>query len=151
MVSNGNTSPKRHASCSPIKKRKVGKDSNVWLSSRTKILFFTLITALVAWLFSKYWPESLHYHGSNSQTSVPFESNSAQSQRPSESKNGINLPSGYTPSCSLKGKESISAINRASSDACKKQIAELACKSVDAPDGIGDLYPSQLPNFCPTA
>ena len=66
----------------------------------------------------------------------------------------INLPSGYTPSCPIRGKESISAINRATTDKCKKDIADLACKTVDAIgdlEGVGDLYPTHLPNFCPTA
>ena len=63
----------------------------------------------------------------------------------------INLPHGYTPSCRIKGKDSISAINRAVSDTCKKQIAELACRSVDSSDGIGNLYPTHLPNLCLTA
>ena len=51
----------------------------------------------------------------------------------------------------LASKDAISAINRATSELCKKKIAELACQSVDAPDGIGDLYPRRLPNFCHSA
>ena len=63
----------------------------------------------------------------------------------------IQLPSGYSPSCTLKTKDAISAINRAVSDSCKRQIAEIACKSVDAPGGKGNLYPTQLPKKIPTA
>ena len=46
---------------------------------------------------------------------------------------------------------SISAINRASSESCKKKIAELVCKSQEVPNGKGELYPQYLPNFCPSA
>ena len=63
----------------------------------------------------------------------------------------IKLPSRYKPPCSIKGKFSTSAINRASSRSCKIELAETACTSVDASDGIGTLYPASLPNFCPAA
>ena len=63
----------------------------------------------------------------------------------------IKLPSGYNPPCSIKNAFSTSAINRASSKSCKIELAETACKSVDASDGIGTLYPASLPNFCPAA
>ena len=61
----------------------------------------------------------------------------------------LKLPSGYNPPCSIKSIFSISAINRASSRSCKIELAETACKSVDASDGIGTLYPASLPNLCP--
>ena len=57
----------------------------------------------------------------------------------------------YEPSCSINSKEHLSAIKRTQSQYCKKKIAELACRSVDASDGIGDLYPSNLPNLCLSA
>ena len=147
----GSNSPKRSATRSPTKKRWVGKESNGWFPTMTKRLFFGLIIAILAWLFSQYWPSTLSYRNLRSQKSTI---KSDQSHSPSESQSEtktINLPPGYTPSCPIKGKESISAINRAVSDTCKKQIAELACRSVDASDGIGNLYPTHLPNFCPTA
>ena len=63
------------------------------------------------------------------------------------SKNILNLPYGYKPPCLIKSLKHKSAIQRARSDHCKKELAELACRTVDAPDGIGDLYPTHLPNL----
>ena len=68
-----------------------------------------------------------------------------------DTKRFLKLPSGYNPPCSIKNAFSTRAINRASSKSCKIELAETACKSVDASDGIGTLYPASLPNFCPAA
>jgi hypothetical protein len=147
-TSDSNSSPKRNVVSSSIKKRKHGKTENGWFS--TKSFFFGLIIAFVAWMFSQYWTDILPNINSNSGKST----SGSDQPKPSESQNEvkhIDLPLGFIPSCSIKGKESISAINRAKTDSCKQRIAELACRSVDASDGIGNLYPTHLPNFCPTA
>ena len=119
-----------------------------------KRFFFTVSVALLAMILSQYLPKDLLSNlwapkkpvSGEGQGSIKSKSHSRAAQ--------INLPSGYTPSCPIRGKESISAINRATTDMCKKDIADLACKTVDAIgdlEGVGDLYPTQLPNFCPTA
>ena len=148
VTSESNSSPKRNVGNSPTKKHMLGKKENGWFTRKS--CFFGVSIAFVAWLFSQYYPGNLH--GIN-QKSAKSTSGSAQ-PKPPESQNEvkhIDLPDGFIPSCSIKGKETISAINRAKSDSCKQRIAELACRSVDASDGIGNLYPTHLPNFCPTA
>ena len=153
-ASDSNNSPKRNVASSPTKKRKLGKKENGWFN--TKSFFFGLLIAFFAWMFSQYWSDSLpilvQYYNKNSMSQ---KSTSGSDQpKPPESQNEvkyIDLPVGFTPSCSIKGKESISAINRAKTDSCKQRIAELACRTVDASDGIGNLYPTHLPNYCPTA
>ena len=154
-LGNTNNSPKKSPVRSQIKKRRVAKEvHDGWLTSRYKRLFVCLTIAVIAWLISQYGPVAMNlFYKSVSQNVKVSRSEQPQksSESPAETKPVIKLPSGYTPSCQIKGKDSISAINRASSEECKKQIAELACRSVDASDGIGNLYPTHLPNFCPTA
>ena len=155
-LGNTNNSPKKSPVRSQIKKRRVAKEvHDGWLTSKYKRLFICLTIAIIAWLVSQYGPVAMNFYYKSVSQKVKV-SRSEQPQKSSESqsseiKPAIKLPSGYTPSCQIKGKDSISAINRASSDTCKKQIADLACRSVDASDGIGNLYPTHLPNFCPTA
>ena len=141
-------SPKRNITISPAKKGKLGKNENGWFS--TKSFFFAVGIVFVACVSSRYWPDALNNINSMSQKSTSGSEQPNHSESQKEVKN-INLPVGFVPSCSIRGKESISAINRATTDSCKTRIAELACKSVDASDGIGNLYPTHLPNFCPTA
>ena len=141
-------SPKRNITISPAKKGKHGKNENGWFS--TKSFFFAVGIVVVAWVSSRYWSDTFNTINSTSQksTSGSEQPNTSESQK--EVRN-INLPVGFVPSCSIRGKETISAINRATTDDCKTRIADLACRSVDASDGIGNLYPTHLPNFCPTA
>ena len=114
-------------------------------------LIFLIQLRLGIWLLSYRSDDASHYF--DKQESMRVASNSTTSSKLTSQRenNSPYLPSGYTPSCKIKTKDVISAINRASSDHCRIQIAEIACRSVDAPDGIGNLYPTRLPNFCPTA
>ncbi|XP_053683028.1 xylosyltransferase oxt [Sabethes cyaneus] len=50
----------------------------------------------------------------------------------------------FVPACDIYSKETISAIHRASSQACKKQIADIGCAILE-----GTFYPRRLPNYCP--
>ncbi|XP_055620367.1 xylosyltransferase oxt isoform X2 [Toxorhynchites rutilus septentrionalis] len=50
----------------------------------------------------------------------------------------------FVPPCDLHSKETISAIHRARSQHCKKQIVDIACAIQS-----GSFYPQRLPNFCP--
>ncbi|XP_058466832.1 xylosyltransferase oxt [Malaya genurostris] len=50
----------------------------------------------------------------------------------------------FVPPCEILSKETISAIHRAKSQSCKKQIVDIAC-AIRA----GTFYPKRLPNFCP--
>ena len=138
---------------SPMKKRRVAQEEIGWLKKMSKSFFFTLSIALIAVILSQYWPQNILNHLSQSQRGSN-EAEQGRSMSDSERKTTqIKLPSGYSPSCPIRGKESISAINRAITDSCKIDIADLACKTVDAIgdlEGVGNFYPTHLPNYCPT-
>ena len=143
---NGNSSPPS----SPKKKRKATQEEIGWLKKMSKSFIFTLSIAFIAVILSHYWPHNLLKSQRTSDEAEHGRSMSESERKTTQ----IKLPSGYTPSCPIRGKESTSAINRAITDACKIEIADLACKTVDAIgdlEGVGDLYPTHLPNFCPTA
>ena len=77
---------------------------------------------------------------------------SRSTPEPQENLKHIALPSGYTPPCFIKNVQSISAINRANSDSCKKKIAELACRNHDVSNKTyKNMFPRYLPNRCPDA
>ena len=139
---------------SPKKKRKVGQEDGGFLDTMFKRFFFTLSIALLAMILSQYLPNDLLSNLLATQTPPSGEGQGDIKSKSHSRTAQIHLPSGYTPSCPIRGKESISAINRATTDTCKKDIADLACKTVDAIgdlEGVGNLYPTHLPNFCPTA
>ena len=50
----------------------------------------------------------------------------------------------FVPPCDVHSKETISAIHRAKSQACKRQIVDIACAIQS-----GQFYPKSLPNYCP--
>nr|Q5QQ54.1 RecName: Full=Xylosyltransferase; AltName: Full=Peptide O-xylosyltransferase [Ciona savignyi]CAI29051.1 protein xylosyltransferase [Ciona savignyi] len=50
----------------------------------------------------------------------------------------------YQPKCEITLKDSLSALSRATSDACKQQIADTACKMQD-----NTLFPESMPRTCP--
>ncbi len=50
----------------------------------------------------------------------------------------------FTPPCFISNQRAISAINRAHTQKCKQEIANIACLSQN-----GTLYPKTLPQFCP--
>ncbi|XP_062552577.1 xylosyltransferase oxt [Armigeres subalbatus] len=50
----------------------------------------------------------------------------------------------FVPPCDIRSKETISAVHRAKSQACKKQILDIACEIQK-----GTFYPRKLPNYCP--
>nr|XP_018673371.1 xylosyltransferase isoform X1 [Ciona intestinalis] len=49
----------------------------------------------------------------------------------------------YQPKCDITIKDSISALSRATTDRCKQQIADAACKMQD-----GTLFPKSMPRTC---
>ena len=49
----------------------------------------------------------------------------------------------FRPNCDIEDKAAISAINRAVSASCKRDLAELACRLQTK-----SLYPAKLPNYC---
>lgn len=51
---------------------------------------------------------------------------------------------GFTPTCDIHTKEAVSAIHRATSQACKRTIANVACAIQTK-----TFYATTLPNFCP--
>ena len=51
---------------------------------------------------------------------------------------------GFEPRCAVDTREVISAVMRADSDACKRELVEFSCKLKE-----GTAYPQRLPNFCP--
>ena len=139
---------------SPKKKRKVGQEDAGFLDTMLKRFLFTLSVALIAMILSQYLPNDLLTNLLAPQKPLSGEDQGGIKSKTHSRTAQINLPSGYTPSCPIRGKESISAINRATTETCKKDIADLSCKTVDAIgdlEGVGDLYPTHLPNFCPTA
>ena len=138
---------------SPKKKRKFGKEETGWFGKMLKSSFIYLGIALIAVILSQYWPNDLLKYLSPYQKHDNEKDLGGLKPKAESRTAHINLPSGYTPSCPIRGKDSKSAINRAISDTCKIDIAELACRSVDAIgelEDVGDLYPTLLPNFCPT-
>lgn len=50
----------------------------------------------------------------------------------------------FVPPCDIRSKETISAVHRAKSQSCKRQILDIACEIQK-----GTFYPKKLPNFCP--
>uniref|UniRef100_A0A0P6K152 protein xylosyltransferase n=1 Tax=Aedes aegypti TaxID=7159 RepID=A0A0P6K152_AEDAE len=50
----------------------------------------------------------------------------------------------FVPPCDIRSKETISAVHRAKSQSCKRQILDIACEIQK-----GTFYPRKLPNFCP--
>lgn len=50
----------------------------------------------------------------------------------------------FVPPCDIRSRETISAVHRAKSQACKKQILDIGCEIQK-----GTFYPTRLPNFCP--
>lgn len=128
-ASKSNNSPKHNVTSSLAKKRKFGKNDNGWFNSKSFFFGLGIYIAFVASMFSHYWPANLQNDSSQDEV--------------------ITWMDGFTLPCPIKSKEAISAINRTTSDYCKQRIAELACRSSDAPDGIGNLYATHLPNFCP--
>ena len=128
-VFKSNSSPKRNVTSSSVGKRKLGKNEKGCFNAKRFFFGLGVYIAFIAWMFSHYWPTSLNYDSSQNDV--------------------ITWIDGFTTPCRIKTKETISAINRATSDSCKRRIAELACRSVDAPDNIGDLYATELPNLCP--
>ena len=128
-ASKDNNSPKRNVTSSLAKKRKLGKNENGWFKIKNFLFGLGIYMAFVASMFSHYWPANVHNGSSQNEAMTWID--------------------GVTTPCPIKSKATISAINRATSDSCKQLIAEVACRSVDAPDEIGDLYATHLPNFCP--
>lgn len=51
----------------------------------------------------------------------------------------------FTPDCDITGKEAISAIHRAKTQHCKRQIANITCLIKEE-----RFYPKELPNSCPS-
>lgn len=51
---------------------------------------------------------------------------------------------GFQPPCNISAKEALSALNRARTKDCKKQIANLACHIQS-----NQFYPKELPSNCP--
>ena len=107
-----------------------------------KGFFFALIIVVISLLFFQHWIDT-------TPSNDLYSPNSADVCSSEERTNSTSYR--YETSCAIKSKEHLSAIKRTHSDYCKKQIADLACRSVDAADGIGDLYPSNLPNLCLSA
>lgn len=50
----------------------------------------------------------------------------------------------FSPMCEIKGREAISAIHRAKTQSCKKEIVNKTCLIQN-----GNFYPKKLPNMCP--
>ncbi|XP_055612226.1 xylosyltransferase oxt isoform X2 [Uranotaenia lowii] len=50
----------------------------------------------------------------------------------------------FVPPCDIYSKETVSAIIRAKSQSCKRQIVDIACEIQK-----GTFYPKWLPNYCP--
>ena len=132
---NTGASPKGNLTSFPAKKRKLGKNESRWFNIKSCFLGLGVYVAFVACLLSHYWPSNLHNVSSKTET---------------KNVNLDSLINNYTLPCEILSQSAISAINRASSPSCKQRIAEVACQSVDAPDGVGNLYPTHMPNFCPT-
>jgi hypothetical protein len=124
-----NSSPKRNVTNSFVGKRKLGKNEIGWFNAKRLFFGLGIYIAFVAWMFSHYWIANLNIDSSQNEV--------------------ITWIDGFTPPCPIKSKETISAITRATSDSCKQRIAELACRSVYVPGGIGNLYATHLPNLCP--
>ncbi|XP_076034140.1 xylosyltransferase oxt-like [Oratosquilla oratoria] len=52
---------------------------------------------------------------------------------------------GFQPPCSIYSKETISAVNRASTLECKRLITNISCQVT-----AGTFYPTRLPSYCPS-
>jgi hypothetical protein len=108
------------------------------------------VFALILWWLANYGFNTFQSNKPKSKKSIisPDESRSIPEFRNNlESSDVLSV---YTPPCIIKDsiRPSISAIKRASSYSCKKQIADLACKGLNRKE---ELYPQYIPNFCPTA
>ena len=125
-------SPKPNVVSSSAKKLMLGKNHNRWFNTKSFYLGIAIYIAFVASMFSRYCTGN----------------NSLNDSSLNDSSENVVID-GYTQPCLIKDKATISAINRTTSDSCKQRFAELACRGVDAPDGIGDLYATHLPSFCP--
>jgi hypothetical protein len=51
---------------------------------------------------------------------------------------------GINPFCNISGKYALSAIQRASTNKCKQELAHITCLSQTS-----QLYPKSLPRYCP--
>lgn len=51
----------------------------------------------------------------------------------------------FVPSCNITVRDALSALDRAKTQQCKKEIADIACAIQK-----GTFYPKVLPSFCPT-
>ncbi|XP_067673821.1 xylosyltransferase oxt-like [Haliotis asinina] len=56
----------------------------------------------------------------------------------------LTLPSTYKPKCEIRAKEALSAISRATTTACRQQIADISCLTME-----GKMYAETLPRLCP--
>ncbi|CAL8274866.1 unnamed protein product [Lota lota] len=52
----------------------------------------------------------------------------------------------FVPKCDIIGKDALSALHRAGSQACRQEIADIVCRHQ-----AGQLMPKALPQFCPRA
>ena len=113
---------------------------------------YTGFLALIIIYFAKYSLNTLHQEKSETRK---YDHRSDESHNISNYLTvlkHINFPSGYNPPCLIKNKDQISAINRASSDSCKKEITELMCRNEDVSNRTyKNIYPLHIPNFCPPA
>lgn len=52
----------------------------------------------------------------------------------------------FLPDCNITGREAVSAIHRARTQACKKELAGVVCKGLEE-----ELYPKRLRRECPNS
>ncbi|XP_037931345.1 xylosyltransferase oxt [Teleopsis dalmanni] len=57
----------------------------------------------------------------------------------------VETDTNFIPKCEILAKEAISALQRAKTQKCRQQIADIACNIQN-----GEFYPKQLPNYCPS-
>ena len=95
-------------------------------------LTFLIPSILGIWLLSSGIGEISFYVDKKHDAMGIASTSTAPSKLISQNENNFPyLPSGYNPACHIKTKDVISAIGRASSDDCRIQIAEVACRSVE--------------------
>jgi hypothetical protein len=128
--STNNNSPTGNVTRSQARKQKLRKNQTGEFSSKCFAFGLGVFMVFVAFMSFKYWPANIL-------------NNSSQNE-------AITWIDGFTLPCRIKSQGTISSINRATSDSCKQQIAEVACKTVDAPNVALNIYPTHLPNLCPT-
>jgi len=109
------------------------------------LLLFSLVVCILQILvgisFFSTFSHRYNDNGKQSETQVAKENHSAspvKQQISSIFDSGLDFP------CNITGKEAVSAINRATTKGCKKEIADLVCAMEK-----GTVYPSILPRYCP--